>query len=460
MLIDFYIHGVPKGQDIWGANEDIVYIQNFYTSRTDRTRFLIQIRDVKDRRYCYYSYLKYNNIVDSSGRPGAYFGITIRIDAYCMDIINIYNILDAVYKRYFVGNYLVEEQQRTKFIISDFQSKDKENKETFDVIMSLFKILLTSSDFVSLQDFTVSNMGSVMELNILDCSKENVISAIKKSSAIAISPFYPMLRDKDLQNKLDKKIALVNKSKEDEIIKVKTAYEKQITQICNERDNSVKEKEDLKALLQDVKKENNSLNTKISHLQIECNKQNKSQEAVKIVESLREPLTKLSNLIGENKPLENHKTVSKERKKTVLIKSLLPIINTLLLLLIVLWQFFRVSNDQSIQNTKEYISESNTMEQTYNTSSTARLEKITLKEENDSFFIDTLITGNEYILNLKKGYYGECKWNASEAANIITQNDSSCKIRINKTDVKEVIVNVINDSTIAERKFNLKDKNE
>ena len=90
MDLELFIHGVPKGQKIWGkAENDLAYIQNFYTQNNDETKFLVEIRSTKDTTFCYYSYLKYNNVVASDGRAGSYFGMTLRFDVYCADIVTI-----------------------------------------------------------------------------------------------------------------------------------------------------------------------------------------------------------------------------------------------------------------------------------------------------------------------------------------------------------------------------------
>lgn len=462
MLIELFLHGVPKGQDIWGVNDDLVYIQNFYTSRNDKIRFLIQMRDVKGKRYCYYSYLKYNNIVDSSGRPGAYLGITIRMDAYCADVVNIYNILDAVYKRYFVGSYLSEEMQKTKYLISDFQSKDKENKEIFDVIMSLFKTLLVPSDFIGLQSFATSNSTSIMEANILDCTKENVLTVLKDTGAIALSPYYSLVRDKSFQKNLEEQIAIIQKTKDEDLKKLKTLYERQIAVSNLEREKSEKEKNDIKECLQDVKKENDKLITDNKRLQAECDKQRKAQDAINIVESLRDPLIKLSNLLKLDSSFEKHNRKKQKTKLDCIVKAILPIINSILLLMIVLWLFFRVSNDRIITEVEEDANQVNTVLQEYAVQGEKRTEKITLEAETEKVFIDTLTMGESYKLKLNIPNRGKCKWKASEVADIQVQNDSACTIYVNKKDVEEVVIYIADetDNPVANRKFKLRNNYE
>ena len=94
MDLEFFVHGVPNGQKIWGKKDDSLYFQSLYDNFDSVDKFLIELRTVNDKNYCYYSYLRYGNIVDYDNRPGAYFGLTIRLDVYSLDVIRLYQILD------------------------------------------------------------------------------------------------------------------------------------------------------------------------------------------------------------------------------------------------------------------------------------------------------------------------------------------------------------------------------
>ena len=62
------------------------------STKSEREYLSIEARKVSGKSYCYYNYLKYNNVTASDGRAGAYLGITLRFDAYYKDILNIYQI--------------------------------------------------------------------------------------------------------------------------------------------------------------------------------------------------------------------------------------------------------------------------------------------------------------------------------------------------------------------------------
>ena len=89
MDVEFFIHGVPDGNDFFGLAEDRMYFDSFYSGEAEN-RLLIQTRISGGILYCYYNYLIGKNVISYSGRQGSYFGITLRLDQYCIDFSKIY----------------------------------------------------------------------------------------------------------------------------------------------------------------------------------------------------------------------------------------------------------------------------------------------------------------------------------------------------------------------------------
>lgn len=404
MELDIFIHGVPKGQSIWGKEDDPIYIQNFYTSREDETRFLVQLRDVKGKSFCYYSYLKYNNISAFDGRSGAYFGLSLRLDSYCSDTIGIYNILETIYKKYIVGSFLNGDKTKNKYLITDFKSKEVEIKKIEEYIISLIKLSLSPSDFMSLQDFTLASSSSIMEVNLIDCTKENVLNVIKKSSAIAISPFYPTIKDLNTKKQLEEQISSFKKTQEEVITRLQSENELKIKD-CKEEALLYQQKNDeLNTALQKSINETNLLTSENKRLKqiIEENKNSKDVE--RTVATLREPLTKLARLVGsENSSYEEfnmHRHTKKETLWDKTRKFILPILHTILLLVIVLLCSFRVSNYLDSKKNSNSFSQIHTMATKANKDSTQSVNCI---QPNDSIKKDINgVQKNEKDSTIKK----------------------------------------------------------
>ena len=356
MKLELFVHGVPKGQSIWGKNDDLIYIQNFYTSRNDEIRFLVQLREIKGERYCYYSYLRYNNIAASDGRPGAYFGLSLRLDAYCSDVIGVYNILETIYKRYIVGSILNSEKTKSKFLITDFQSKDEDLKKIQEYIVSLIKLSLLPSDFISLKDFVLAGSNNIIEVNLIDCSKENVLNVISKSSAIAISPFYPTIKDINTKKQIEDQMVSYKKKQEGEVARLQLENESRIKG-CKEEIRSLMQKnEELNVILQKTINDRQSLSTENKRLKQLLEENKKGRDVENTVATLREPLTKLAKLVGLEEPAhDRYEKYHYEEKWSwwdKIRKIILPILHTILLLIIVLFCTFRVINSCDAEENK------------------------------------------------------------------------------------------------------------
>lgn len=376
MDLELFIHGVPKGQKIWGrAENDLAYIQNFYTQNNDETKFLVEIRSTKDTTFCYYSYLKYNNVVASDGRAGSYFGMTLRFDVYCADIVTIYNILDIVYKKHIVGNLLSGEVSKNKFLVADFSNDSAELKEVESTIFSLIRLSVANSDFMNLQSLQAQKEGSLLEVNLLDCTKENILSVMRKCSKVAMSPYYPTLKDKNSQKSAKEQMAAFEKTKENEILGLKNAMQQQSQQANAEKSALVSTTESLQKKIDDLTSDKAKLSASLSSLEKENqslqNKLRSSEErknAAELVVSLREPLTKLAKIVGTSDEEHNHYRYehmehehSRKHTANKIKDFFFPILHTVLLLLIVVYCSFRTYNemvdkkhesvDTEIQNT-------------------------------------------------------------------------------------------------------------
>lgn len=378
MDLELFIHGVPKGQKIWGrAENDLAYIQNFYTQNNDETKFLVEIRSTKDTTFCYYSYLKYNNVVASDGRAGSYFGMTLRFDVYCADIVTIYNILDIVYKKHIIGTLLSGEVSKNKFLVADFSNDSAELKEVESTIFSLIRLSIANPDFMNLQSLQAQKEGSLLEVNLLDCTKENILSVMRKCSKVAISPYYPSLKDKNSQKNAKEQMAAFEKTKENEILGLKNAMRQQSQQANAEKKALVSTTESLQKKIDDLTSDKAKLSASLSSLEKENqslqNKLRSSEErknAAELVVSLREPLTKLAKIVGTSDEEHRHNHYRYEhmehehnRKHTEnkMKDFFFPILHTVLLLLIVVYCSFRTYNemvdkkresvDTEIQNT-------------------------------------------------------------------------------------------------------------
>lgn len=237
MDVEFFIHGVPDGNDFFGLAEDRMYFDSFYSGEAEN-RLLIQTRISGGILYCYYNYLIGKNVISYSGRQGSYFGITLRLDQYCIDFSKIYRLLDTGYSLYCVNSLLTQTGGNTKYLVSNFKSAKNQTDRIKAKVIGLLQDGFSGNDFTALDNtFNKNNATNTLSRrNLLDCTADNVMSAVKQSGKIAISLSYPSQREKLLSQQYEQKINSIRESYNSE----KTRTDGELLQLKN----NLKQRED------------------------------------------------------------------------------------------------------------------------------------------------------------------------------------------------------------------------
>ena len=297
MDLEVFIHGVPNGQKIWGKNDDLPYIQSFYgRSDNEEIKFLIELRNINSRNYCYYSYLKCRNIIAFDGRSGSYFGISIRIDEYCADFINMYRLMDVVYNKYVFGYILNSNGESIKYLASDF--RDDICNGIKHAIETLIRNLFNDKDFTNdLQRIRIVNSNRIGKINILDCTRENVWNYLAHEGVIAISPYYLSIKENNLSVEFNREKENIIASKNLEIQNIQREYNIQI----NKLQDSLSESETIKnlsnrKLREQFDKEKANCELEINRLRSDINKLNEENQ------KLKNSITLVVNAIKEYVP--------------------------------------------------------------------------------------------------------------------------------------------------------------
>lgn len=204
MEVDIFVHGVPNGFRYWGDGADKDYFETFYNESAKEIMFQIQTRKSGGKAYCYYHYLAYNNVVAHDGRAGSYFGLSLRIDAFYKDALNIYRMLDILYNTYIVGDILQPMQGKMKYSVPDFApiSSKLENLEK-EVVHFLEKT--RPDNYLSLQGFPTTS-SKCFAYNLLDCTSEIILGAVKQNGVVVISPYYERKSEQDLKRKCEEEV--------------------------------------------------------------------------------------------------------------------------------------------------------------------------------------------------------------------------------------------------------------
>lgn len=407
MTVDFILHGVPNGQDFWGASDDNHYFSTFYVQKNEKEYLSVEARKVSGKSYCYYNYLKYNNVTAADGRAGAYLGITLRFDAYYKDILNVYQIFEIIYNN-FLDTILDKNGEGIKFKVAKFEAAERELNEIKKKVVSLIQLSATAKDFTALNDSFFNNEDKTIQAFLLDCTPENVLQALKKYGKVDISKYYPSTneakkmrsieeryastisqKDKDLSeknlniNKLTDECQGLKKdlsAEKEEVVRLGNLVAEKET-IIKGNEASLKQVEELKSNVAKLKNNIEAKDKEISKLNIELRRCKDNRELSDMVEQIKSPLMTLANYAGrqsckfpdnscpdssedpssDNKIHEKnlHENLSLCEKPVFQIVKMFILCLTLCVSLFCAYQLcFTDSNDEAFQN-MEYIKEEN-----------------------------------------------------------------------------------------------------
>lgn len=290
MKTAFYIHGVPKGQEIWGSEEDRGYIKSFYSSSyNEQIRFVVEIIPAKKKAY--YTYLRAKNVYGSENREGSYFGITISLNGvYCTDNENLYALFDQIFNQKIVGTLLNNQNGNYRFVSSTFENKTKE----IEAIKNLFLQQLEGSFKEDVENidgsFVASSNNQTAFFNIADVDSSLFFSTLKKTLKVYISPEYPT---KDSQIASLRKQIEPEKAKNKQLSEENAELKQQLTTATNSNKSYLSELSQLKADKQKLDEDNKKLRSENASLKSDLERNKAKNSIERSVGQIRQPLEDL-----------------------------------------------------------------------------------------------------------------------------------------------------------------------
>lgn len=206
MEVEVFLHGTPKGYSFIGKSDEFSYCSTFYTNQNENEKLVLELRNIGNTTFCYYTYIISKNVNSADSRPGGYIALTVRLDYYCRDTIAIYIILKAIYKKHVVGNFVQEVGDTTKYIVESLSSKEGELDNMMRTLVQLLSLQIHSSEFAKIRFEKIPSQNGTVQLSLLDCSNDSVLNGIKKSGKVSISTSYPSARERNLRVELEKEI--------------------------------------------------------------------------------------------------------------------------------------------------------------------------------------------------------------------------------------------------------------
>lgn len=342
MDVELFVHGVPNGEAFWGKDETCRnYMGQFYVECSDEVRFLIQACELKGRRFCFYNYLVYKsagalepNVVGFDGRDGSYFGLTLRLDAYCKDVAKVYRILDTIYNVYILGKILKMDKSKLKYVTPDFSGVSTQLQLVETATMQLVQNAFVASDFSGINDFAIGGT-TLSKFNLNDCTPDRVLEQVKKCGLIAISPYYPTIKEIGLQQSYGAQMQTVQQQCEAKINAIVESNNREKNDI---RNNLSLQESITKQLQQTVLQKEEVIrqqNSRILGLENDLKRTGYSRKVAQIVEPIQKPISELNLILRQICP----KGTSVEKRTSDSMKwvKLIPVLNTLLLILLIIF---------------------------------------------------------------------------------------------------------------------------
>lgn len=223
--IKLYVHGVPNGQDIWGnPSVDKIYIESFYRLDVCPPQLLLEVKQFESEMNSYYTYLSYGTL-DSSGRPGGYFALTLRVNYYYRDIKNIYNLLEAAFNKFIIGNILEKNTNGVyKFKVSAFKEVDDSLKSLEKELQNYLMQFSRNEDFVKLDGFNHASADRG-KICLLDAVPDVVEKYVRSKGSISVSPQYQSSKDRQFEATKKQEIENAVNVKDQEITSIRSKCE-------------------------------------------------------------------------------------------------------------------------------------------------------------------------------------------------------------------------------------------
>lgn len=299
---DIYVHGTPRGHQIWGSEHSHDYISTFYNHDSQASEKVVLQIDVCGGD-SFYTYIRHQNVYDVEGRPQAFFALTVGFrKTYCTNVYRLYQLFDAVYNQICIGSILKQSGNGESYLVSDLTAARSGANATVDKIQAAFTQKIAELIVPTLQPLSSGDtfnkpkkVVSLLEVDsplFFDYSKKYslIVSPSMQPSAYAYDAVSSELKQVSAQKKA---LSLSNDQLQSDLAAL-TQENKSLSNQLHASASSTEKKyklrlEQLQNDLASITNERDSLRQKI-------------QEATDSVELIDQPFQKLTRLLAGRFP--------------------------------------------------------------------------------------------------------------------------------------------------------------
>lgn len=446
MHAEFIIHGVPQGHQVWDNSSD-KYYETFYGNYDlygkAKSVLVVEVRNNPGTLSSYYSFVRSQNVLAAGGRPGSYFGMSLRVDgSYCADVYSLFQLFELTFNQFISNHILKASGEAEQYAQDTFESAGSVLAETKRYFLSQVQSHLANSFEDLDKSFTRINPGQNALYNVEDVNSEAFFNAMRVDGKVLISRDYPSkdsllktLKVNDSQQKaeirncnevieqltkentsLKQYRELYNRQQED-FNKAKERLQRTEAELSNEKKTAAALKHEVASLT----KQNEYLHDSSNIQRIASNLERSMQDFLPILKSVA---TKIPQAVS----LRQHIITEPSPKKSVFdripskARSFLYFIAAVLALFLIL---FFILRDGSQSSSNEV--ENNQIEAMYQeknlpdakTSQNSETQTSTQENAYSNLRIDVkdysggdLIRGQSYTISIL-GYSGQGEWEAN-----------------------------------------------
>lgn len=321
--IKLLVHGVPYGQKKWGAEEeDSRYLSSFYGPKWTIPEVMkVEIMTFGKEVYCYYTFLKGINVCDFNGRPGSYIALTLKVNAYYADTLNIYNILKAAYEKMFVGLCVCDDGTLVKYLVPDFQDISAQLDNIERSLIGYIGSFSVNSDIISLSNLKSGHDMAFFNINLAECTKQIALDAIQKTGCFLVSPHFLSASANTKIVQLQKEMSAEKQriqsdykykiqQAQEEIAFIKNETQRKIDECNRQTENRIsllkdehnKEMQDLRESYSNYEIERNGLLRKVNACKSEL--QEKEKDIKNLIKAQEKDQRKIAELLKKNQKLQ------------------------------------------------------------------------------------------------------------------------------------------------------------
>lgn len=253
--------------------------------------------------------------------------------------------MDTVFTAHVLNKILKVQNGNYKYIIADFVSASEMMGNIKEAIWQLLQSTLTNESICGLGSFAVGG-GSLPTGNLYEITANDVEATVKQYGKIALSPYYPTVREKGMAQQYDSKLQSVKQQYEERYSAEINAKEQTNRSLNNSLASVQRECTKLQESIAQKDKIIVQKESAIKNLEYQIKQIGQTQKAIKNLHLIKAPIAELANILGGQQVHGREENIKQKKENPFSVKGLISFANLamlLVVLIVVVSLLFKVS---------------------------------------------------------------------------------------------------------------------